>query len=33
MKDFNTFMYDHTLLRGKNLFAVIGYELSAQKKY
>ena len=26
-KDFNTFMYDHTLHRGKNIFAAIVYKL------
>ena len=27
IKDFNTFMYDHTLHRGKNIFAAIVYKL------
>ena len=33
MKDFNTFIYDHTLHCGKNVFAVIVYRVSVQKKY
>ena len=32
-KDFNTFKYDHTLLRGKSIFVVIVYKLLVQKKY
>ena len=32
-KEFNTFMYDHTLLRGKSIFVVIVYKLLVQKKY
>ena len=32
IKDFNTFMYDHILHRGKNIFAVIDYKLLVQKK-
>ena len=34
IKDFNTFVYNQILHRGKgNLFAVIVYKSSAQKKY
>ena len=34
LKDFNIFMYDHTLhLEKKNIFAVIVYQLLVQKKY
>ena len=33
IKDFNTFMYDHSLHCGKNLFAVIVYKISVQKEY
>ena len=33
IKDFNIFMYDHILHRGKNIFAVITYKLSVQKKF
>ena len=33
IKDFNTFMYDHTLHREKNFFAVIVYKLLVQKKF
>ena len=33
IKDFNTFMYDHTLYRGKNIFIVFVYKLLAQEKY
>ena len=33
IKDFNTFMYDHTLHRGKNILTVIAYKLLVQKKY
>ena len=33
IKDFNTFMYDHTLHRGRKYFPVIVYKLSVQKKY
>ena len=32
-KDFNTPMYDHTLLHGKNTFTVIVYKLLVQKNY
>ena len=32
-KDFNTSMYDHTLLHGKNIFTVIVYKLLVQKNY
>ena len=32
IKDFNIFMYDYTLHHGKNIFAVIVYKLSVQKK-
>ena len=32
IKDFNTFMYDHTLHRGKNIFAVIVCKLLVQTK-
>ena len=32
IKDFNTFMYDLSLHRGKNIFAVIAYRLLVQKK-
>ena len=33
IKDFNTFMYDHILHHGKNIFVVIVYKLLVQKKY
>ena len=33
IKDFNTFMYNHTLHHEKNIFVVIVYKLSVQKKY
>ena len=33
IKDFNIFMYDSTLHHGKNIFGVIVYKLSVQKKY
>ena len=33
IKDFNTFMYDDTLNRGENIFAIIVYKLLVQKKY
>ena len=33
IKDFNIFMYDHTLHRGRKHFAVIVYKLLVQKKY
>ena len=33
IKDFNTFMYDHTLHREKNILTVIVYKLLVQKKY
>ena len=34
MKDFNTFMYHHTLHHEKNFFcAVIVYKILVQKKY
>ena len=33
IKDFNTFMYDHTLHRGKKHFVVIIYKLLLKKKY
>ena len=33
IKDFNTFMYDHTLYRGQNIFVFIIYKLLVQKKY
>ena len=33
IKDFNTFMYDHTLNPGKNIFAVIVYKFLVQKEY
>ena len=33
IKDFNTFMYNHTLHRIKNIFVVIVYKLLVQKKY
>ena len=33
IKDFNTFMYDHTLHRGKNIFVAIIYRLLVKKKY
>ena len=33
IKEFNTFMYDHTLHRRKTIFFVIVYKLSLQKKY
>ena len=34
LKDFNIFIYDHTLHREKkNIFAVIVYQLLVQKKY
>ena len=34
IKDFNIFMYNHTLYRGKTFFfAVNVYKLSEQKKY
>ena len=32
IKDFNTFMYDHTLHRGKSVFAVIVCKLLVQTK-
>ena len=32
-KDFNTFMYNHTLNHGKNFFAVIVCNVSVQRKY
>ena len=33
IKDFDTFMYDHTLNHGKNNFVIIAYKLLVQKKY
>ena len=33
IKNFNTFMYDHTLHREKNIFVDIVYKLLVQKKY
>ena len=33
VKDFNTFMCNHTLHRGRNIFVVIVYELLVQKTY
>ena len=33
IKDFNIFMYDYTLNLRKNIFTVIVYKLSVQKKY
>ena len=33
MKDFNTFMYNHTFHRQKSIFVVIIYKISVQKKY
>ena len=33
IKDFDTFMYYHTLHHEKNFFIVIVYKLLAQKKY
>ena len=33
IKDFNTFMDDHTLHRRRNIFAVIVHKLPIQKKY
>ena len=33
IKDFNIFMYDHSLDRGRNIFVVIVYKLLVQKKY
>ena len=33
IKDFNTFMYNHTLHSRKNIFAVIVYKLLVQEKY
>ena len=32
IKDFNTFMYNHTLHHGKDIFVVIVYKFSVQKK-
>ena len=32
IKDFNTFMYDHTLHHGKNIFIVIVCKLLEQQK-
>ena len=33
IKDFNTFMYDHILHQGKNIFVVTVYKLLEQKKH
>ena len=33
IKDFNTFMYNHTLHCGKNIFVAIIYKLVVQQKY
>ena len=33
VQDFNTFIYDHTLHRGANVFVVIVYKLLVKKKY
>ena len=33
IKDFSTFMYDHTLNRGTKYFVVIFYNVLSQKKY
>ena len=33
IEDFNTFMYHHTLQRGKNIFAVIIYKILVQTIY
>ena len=33
IKDFNTFMYYHTLHREKNIFVVIVYKLLEQQKH
>ena len=33
IKDFNIFMYYHTLHRGKNIFVVIVYKLLEQQKH
>ena len=33
IKDFNTFMYNHTYVAEENIFTVIVYMLSVQKKY
>ena len=33
IKDFNTFMYDHTLIMEENIFVVVVYKLLVQKKY
>ena len=33
IKDFNRFMYDHSLLRGRKHFVIIVYMMSLQKKF
>ena len=33
IKDFNTFIFDHTLHRGKKKFVVIVYKLLLQQEY